>query len=75
MMLRPRETRDLRVIDFVLDVSPDAVVDWSHDVAGNAIASATFSTASDELAIEARTIVELTASSWPVFAISAAAIS
>ncbi|WP_299046346.1 transglutaminase family protein [uncultured Tateyamaria sp.] len=75
MMLRPRETRDLRLVRFDLDVSPDARIDWSTDVAGNTVAKATFDAASDTLAIKARMIVDLTASVWPVFPISADAAS
>lgn len=70
MMLRPRETRDQRLLDFDLQLSPDAVVDWSYDVAGNTIASARFSATSDRLQIVARTRLELTAPVWPVFAIA-----
>lgn len=75
MMLRPRETPELRLVDFDLDISPAANVVWSHDVAGNAIAAATFATPSKVLSIQSRTIVDLTAPVWPVFAISASAIS
>jgi len=73
MMLRPRETRDLSLVAFDLDVSPAAHVDWSHDVAGNAIASARFSAPSDTLTIRARTLVDLSAPVWPVFTIAATA--
>jgi len=74
LMLRPRETRDLGLIAFDLQVTPAARVDWSHDVAGNAIATANFLASSDTIDIRARTTVELSAPAWPVFAISAAAI-
>lgn len=75
MMLRPRETRDLRLVAFDLEVSPVANIDWSHDVAGNAIATANFGTLADMLVIRSSATVDLTASAWPVFAISASAIS
>lgn len=74
MMLRPRETRDLRLVSFDLDVSPAARVDWSNDVAGNAVAVATFENASDVLAMTARIVVDLTAPVWPVFPIAAHAV-
>ena len=74
-MLRPRETRELRLVAFELDISPSAQVVWSHDVAGNAIAAATFEAPSDVLSIRSRTTVDLTAAVWPVFAIAASAIS
>lgn len=75
MMLRPRETRDLRLIAFDLDISPAANVVWSYDVAGNAIASAMFDAPSDKLSIQSRMTVDLTAPIWPVFPIAASAIS
>lgn len=75
MMLRPRETRELRLVSFDLQISPAAQVVWSHDVAGNAIAAATFEAPSEMLSIRSRTIVDLTAPTWPVFAIAASAIS
>ena len=40
LMLRPRESRDLRLIDFELVVTPPAKVTWAHDVWGNAVATA-----------------------------------
>ncbi|WP_158969352.1 transglutaminase family protein [Chachezhania sediminis] len=73
MMLRPRETRDLRLIAFDLDISPAAEVVWSHDVAGNAVATATFAYPTDTLVIQSRMIVDLTAPTWPVFSIAASA--
>jgi hypothetical protein len=44
LMLRPRETRDLILTSFDLEISPEARIDWSHDVAGNAVATAQFDT-------------------------------
>ena len=75
MMLRPRETRDLRLVSFDLDIWPAARVVWSNDVAGNAVAVATFESASDKLVITARIVVELKAPVWPVFPIAAHAVS
>lgn len=75
LMLRPRETRDLGLLGFDLQVSPEAQVDWSHDVSGNAVATAVFLSSSDTIDIRARTTVDLGASAWPVFAIAASAIN
>ncbi|MFC4671857.1 transglutaminase N-terminal domain-containing protein [Seohaeicola nanhaiensis] len=75
MMLRPRESRDLRLVAFDLDIAPAARVVWSHDVAGNAIALATFETEAEVLSIRSRAFVDLTAPVWPVFPIAAEAIS
>ncbi len=70
-MLRPRETRELRLLAHALSTAPTAKVTWAHDVAGNAIATAVFDDKTDHLVIESRAIVELTARAWPVFAIAA----
>jgi transglutaminase-like putative cysteine protease len=74
LILRPRETRDLRLASHVLSVAPEATVTWAQDIAGNAIATAIFGSRTDHLVIESRARLELTAPSWPVFPISASAI-
>ncbi|WP_242500711.1 transglutaminase family protein [Tropicimonas sp. IMCC6043] len=74
LMLRPRETRELRLFAHALSISPMAAVTWAHDVAGNAIATAVFDGKTDRLVIESRATVELTAPAWPVFAIAASAV-
>lgn len=73
LMLRPRETRDLRIAAFGLKISPEACIEWSNDVAGNAIATARFNAMTEELTIRACTRIELRASDWPIFPITAAA--
>jgi len=75
MTLRPRETRDLTLLSFDLSVTPAAAVTWAHDVAGNSVATASFSGLADHLVIESRTQVDLRAASWPVFEIATAALS
>lgn len=75
LMLRPRETRELRLTSFDLDVSSADRIDWSQDVAGNAIASVTFKAPSETISIRAQMTVELSAPVWPVFPIAAAAIN
>ena len=72
-MIRPRETRELRLIAHALSISPTATVTWAHDVAGNAVATAIFDSLTDHLVIESRATVDLTAPAWPVFAIAASA--
>ena len=74
LMLRPRETRELRLFSHDLSITPAAAVTWAHDVAGNSIGSALFDTPTDHLVIESRASLEITAPAWPVFAISASAI-
>ena len=73
MMLRPRETRELRLLSFDLIIRPEASVTWAHDVAGNSIATATFPGPTDHLTIESRMTVDLSAQAWPVFDIAASA--
>lgn len=73
LMLRPRETRELRLFSHSLSITPTATVTWAHDVAGNAIATAVFDGKTDHLLIESNASVELTAPAWPVFAIAASA--
>ena len=73
LMLRPRETRELRLFSHDLCITPTATVTWAYDVAGNAIATAVFDGPTDHLVIESRASVELTAPAWPVFAIAASA--
>lgn len=73
MMLRPRETRELKLLSFDLRISPEADITWSHDVAGNSIATAGFRAMTDHLVIESTTTLALSAPHWPVFAISPSA--
>jgi transglutaminase-like putative cysteine protease len=75
LMLRPRETRDLRVISSQVTVTPAATLTWAHDVFGNAVATATFQMMSDSLIIDSAVQLELDAVAWPVFDIAASAIS
>jgi len=49
MMLRPRDSHDLRLLDTALSISPPATVRWLHDTFGNSIALATFREAAAEL--------------------------
>lgn len=73
LMLRPRESRNLRLIAHDLNVTPDATVTWAHDVFGNAVATATFKEKSDTLAIESHATLTLDVDQWPVFEIAASA--
>jgi transglutaminase-like putative cysteine protease len=73
-MLRPRESRDLRLVSSIVTVTPAATVTWAQDVFGNAIATASFQTMSDHLVIDSVAELQLYAVAWPVFDIAAAAI-
>lgn len=75
LLLRPRESRTLRLISFDLAISPEATVSWAQDVFGNTVATAVFDTPSNTLIVESRANIELDAAAWPVFAIAASASS
>ena len=75
LMLRPRETRDLRLISFAVDVAPNATITWAHDVAGNSVATADIASSGDLLQIKSEAVLELSAPIWPVFDIAASAAS
>src|SRR5271170_2473338 len=74
LMLRPRESRDLRLISSKVVVKPAAVVTWAHDVFGNAVATATFQTMSTCIVFDSLAELQLDSVAWPVFEIAASAI-
>ncbi len=74
LMLRPRESRDLRLISSAVTVAPAAQVTWAHDVFGNSVATAVFQGATDSLVIDSVVELQLYGSAWPVFDIAASAI-
>ena len=52
MMMRPRDSHDLRLIDTSLTVSPPADIRWLHDVFGNSVALARFRGMANELYVK-----------------------
>ena len=74
LMLRPRESRELRLTAFELTVTPQATVSWAHDVWGNAVATAAFQAMGDTVSIDSVARIELDAVAWPIFDIAASAI-
>jgi len=74
LMLRPRESRDLRLMSSNVAVTPAAAVTWAQDVYGNTVATATFSTMTDILVIDSVAEIQLNAAPWPVFDIAGSAI-
>jgi transglutaminase-like putative cysteine protease len=52
MMMRPRDSHDLRLLDTALTIAPAAAVRWLHDVFGNSVAIAEFSEPGEELLVE-----------------------
>ena len=75
LMLRPRESRDVRLISSTLALTPTATVTWAQDVFGNAVAMATFAAMAESLLIDSVTEIQLNAAAWPVFDIAGSAIS
>jgi transglutaminase-like putative cysteine protease len=75
LMLRPRESHELRLLTMSVTVTPPALLTWASDVAGNTVATATFETMVDTLTIDSVVELELNAAPWPVFDIAASAIS
>lgn len=71
LALRPRESRDIRLVSSELTIAPQATVSWCQDVFGNTVATATVAAAVNELRIDSRVELELLAHPWPVFDIAA----
>lgn len=74
LMLRPRESREVRLISSAVTVTPAAEVTWALDVFGNAVATAGFTVMTDSLVIDSVAELQLDAVPWPVFAIAASAL-
>jgi transglutaminase-like putative cysteine protease len=75
LMLRPRDSHDLRLIKTNLNFSPEATVRWLYDVFGNSVAIASFSEPSDELRIVSDLVLETYAAERPPFEITPEALS
>jgi transglutaminase-like putative cysteine protease len=75
LMLRPRDSHDLRLIQTNLNFSPPASVRWVHDVFGNSIAIASFTEPSAELRIESSLQLETYAVQRPASQITPEAVS
>ncbi|MEX2617409.1 MAG: transglutaminase family protein [Alphaproteobacteria bacterium] len=75
LMLRPRESRDLRLISNDITIAPAATISWAYDVSGNAVATASFRDMADSLVIVSHTELQIATDAWPVFDIAASAIS
>jgi transglutaminase-like putative cysteine protease len=70
LMLRPRDSHDLRLIKTNLTFSPSASVRWIHDVFGNSVAIASFGEPAAELRIESSLVLETFAAERPPFRIA-----
>ncbi len=74
LLLRPRESRELRLTSMDLVTTPPSTLTWAHDVFGNAVATATFAAPAETLVIDSRVRLALDSVAWPVFTIAASAI-
>lgn len=75
LLLRPRDSYDLRVIKGELVCLPEARLTWATDVFGNSVALAVFDASCNELSISSRVVVEQCAPAWPVFTIDVSALT
>lgn len=73
LMLRPRDSFDLRVLDTALTISPQARLRWMHDAYGNSVAVASFAEPADTLDIVSELTIQRFGSALPRSAIEAAA--
>lgn len=75
LMLRPRDSFDLRVVDTALSISPQAGLRWMHDAYGNSVAIADISGTSDTLDIVSELVIERFGSALPHSEAEVSAIS
>jgi transglutaminase-like putative cysteine protease len=65
MMLRPRDSHEMRLYSATLTTSLPARLDWSYDVFGNVVATAQFDGTTDELSIKSTLEIERFPSAAP----------
>nr|WP_234397665.1 transglutaminase family protein [Sneathiella glossodoripedis] len=58
LMIRPRDSHDLRHVSSELILSPTADIRWHHDVFSNSIAVVKFAEPSDKLCLQSNVVVE-----------------
>ncbi|MCX7280609.1 MAG: transglutaminase family protein [Alphaproteobacteria bacterium] len=75
LMLRPRESRDLKLLTYQITTTPPSTISWAQDVFDNTIATATFEKPSDRLVINSAASLEHSSAAWPIFPIAANAIN
>lgn len=69
LMLRPRDSHDMRLVEAELTLSPPGELQWSHDVFGNSIAQVDFAQGGTELLIDSTLHLERYAVVRPRFSI------
>jgi transglutaminase-like putative cysteine protease len=70
LMLVPRSSHELRLLDRSLQSEPQASVEWTLDVFGNVIGTASFDAPVSQLTLKSEVTVEQSAAAWPVFSIA-----
>ncbi|MFO1249141.1 MAG: transglutaminase family protein [Alphaproteobacteria bacterium] len=75
LMLRPRESHELKLLSHTITTTPPSTISWAQDVFGNAIATATFDAPTDQLVIQSDASLEHSSAAWPIFPIAANAIN
>ena len=70
LMLRPRDSHDLRLVDAELTLSPPGAINWMHDVFGNSVALVDFEQPAAELRIVSTLHIERYGLARPVFPIA-----
>jgi transglutaminase-like putative cysteine protease len=69
LMLRPRDSHDLRLLESTLKIEPAAELRWLYDVFGNSVAIAAFQASSDRLGIESQIVIDRYPLDRPAFPI------
>lgn len=75
LMLRPRESRSVKLLAEDITANPPATCSWADDVSGNTVATVSFARPAASLTIESHIVVDHRSDPWPVFDIAASAIS
>ncbi|MFA7555437.1 MAG: transglutaminase family protein [Spongiibacteraceae bacterium] len=58
LRLRPKEDHELRIESFSLNISPTATLLWHRDVEGNSVATANFTTPTQQLSFESEVVIQ-----------------
>jgi len=58
LLLRPRESHELRIESSILKLTPSATLRWHRDVEDNCVAIASFDSPADQLIIESEVIIQ-----------------
>jgi transglutaminase-like putative cysteine protease len=69
LLVRPRDSHDLRLVSATLKITPKPALRWLHDPFGNSVAIATFEAESDRLRVESEITIDHYGLSEPDFRI------